>query len=140
MKLKAFSDMLQKLRNVEHKLTKEFETGTGFSLTRYEILTFLRDNGDSLQNTISDYLGIDPAAVTRHLRILEEKGYVKRERNTENGREIIVSLTDFSRSELKKCSKNQKINECELPVPFTQDEIKELMEILNRMEKRIGED
>ena len=99
MKLKAFSNMLQKLRSVEQKLTKEFEKSTGFSLTRYEILIYLRDNGNSLQTEIADYLDIDPAAVTRHLKILEEKDYVKRKRNKENAREVIVSLTDYAIAE-----------------------------------------
>lgn len=137
MKLKLFSNMLRKLSSVEQKLTKKFEESTGFSLTRYEILIYLRDNGDSLQTKIAKYLKIDPAAVTRHLKILEEKRYVKRQRNIENGREVIVSLTDYAISELTKCQENQSKNECELPVPFREDEIKELMDILEKIEKKL---
>ncbi|ELC8432786.1 MarR family winged helix-turn-helix transcriptional regulator [Clostridium perfringens] len=137
MKLKAFSNMLQKLRSVEQKLTKEFEKSTGFSLTRYEILIYLRDNGNSLQTEIADYLDIDPAAVTRHLKILEEKDYVKRKRNKENGREVIVSLTDYAIAELAKCKEKQSKNQCELPVPFNQEEIEKLMDILKEIEKKL---
>lgn len=137
MKLKAFSNMLQKLRSVEQKLTKEFEKSTGFSLTRYEILIYLRDNGNSLQTEIADYLDIDPAAVTRHLKILEEKDYVKRKRNKENAREVIVSLTDYAIDELAKCKEKQSENQCELPVPFNQEEIEKLMDILKEIEKKL---
>ncbi|MDK0807932.1 MarR family winged helix-turn-helix transcriptional regulator [Clostridium perfringens] len=137
MKLKAFSNMLQKLRSVEQKLTKEFEKSTGFSLTRYEILIYLRDNGNSLQTEIADYLDIDPAAVTRHLKILEEKDYVKRKRNKENAREVIVSLTDYAIAELAKCKEKQSKNQCELPVPFNQEEIEKLMDILKEIEKKL---
>ncbi|MDM0814813.1 MarR family winged helix-turn-helix transcriptional regulator [Clostridium perfringens] len=137
MKLKAFSNMLQKLRCVEQKLTKEFEKSTGFSLTRYEILIYLRDNGNSLQTEIADYLDIDPAAVTRHLKILEEKDYVKRKRNKENAREVIVSLTDCAIAELAKCKEKQSKNQCELPVPFNQEEIEKLMDILKEIEKKL---
>lgn len=137
MKLKAFSNMLQKLRSVEQKLTKEFESSTGFSLTRYEILIYLRDNGDSLQTKIAGYLEIDPAAVTRHLKILEEKGHVERKRNKENGREVIVSLTDYARSELVECEEKQSKNQCELPVPFKQEEIEKLMDLLENIEKKL---
>ncbi|MBU3209677.1 MarR family winged helix-turn-helix transcriptional regulator [Clostridium algidicarnis] len=137
MKLKAFSNMLQKLRSVEQKLTKEFESSTGFSLTRYEILIYLRDNGDSLQTKIAGYLEIDPAAVTRHLKILEEKGHVERKRNKENGREVIVSLTDYARSELDKCEEKQSKNQCELPVPFKQEEIEKLIDVLENIEKKL---
>ncbi|MBU3227073.1 MarR family winged helix-turn-helix transcriptional regulator [Clostridium algidicarnis] len=137
MKLKAFSNMLQKLRSVEQKLTKEFESSTGFSLTRYEILIYLRDNGDNLQTKIAGYLEIDPAAVTRHLKILEEKGHVERKRNKENAREVIVSLTDYARSELVECEEKQSKNQCELPVPFKQEEIEKLIDVLENIEKKL---
>lgn len=137
MKLKAFSNMLLKLKNVEQKLTKEFEKSTGFSLTRYKILIYLKDKGESSQMEIANYLKIDPAAVTRHLRILEEKSYVERNRNKENVREVIVSLTCFARTELTKCREKQSENQCELPVPFKEDEIEKLMEILEEIEKKL---
>jgi DNA-binding MarR family transcriptional regulator len=137
MKLKAFSNMLLKLKNVEQKLTKEFEKSTGFSLTRYKILIYLKDKGESSQMEIANYLRIDPAAITRHLRILEEKSYVERNRNKENGREVIVSLTYFARTELSKCKEKQSENQCDLPVPFEPDEIEKLMEILEEIEKKL---
>lgn len=137
MKLKAFSNMLLKLRNVEQKLTKKFEKSTGFSLTRYKILMYLKDKGDSSQMEIATYLKIDPAAITRHLKILEDKGYVKRNRNKENVREVIVSLTFFARTELTKCREKQNENLCELPVPFKEEEIEKLMETLEEIEKKL---
>jgi len=137
MKLKAFSNMLLKLKNVEQKLTKEFEKSTGFSLTRYKILIYLKDKGESSQMEIATYLKIDPAAITRHLKILEDKGYVKRNRNKKNVREVIVSLTCFAKTELAKCSKKQSKNQCELPVPFKEDEIEKLMETLEEIEKKL---
>lgn len=137
MKLKVFSNMLLKLRSVEQKLTKEFEKSTGFSITRYKILMYLKDKGDSSQMEIATYLKIDPAAITRHLKILEDKGYVKRNRNKENVREIIVSLTCFARTELNKCREKQNENLYELPVPFKTEEIEKLMEILEEIEKKL---
>ena len=137
MKLKALSNMLKRLRCVESRLTKEFEDKTGFSLTRYEMLIYIRDNGASLQTDIAKYLEIDPAAVTRHMKAMEDEGYVNRERNKENGREIIVSLTNYAKSELEKCKEKQNGNSYELPVPFSQEEIEELTDILDKLEKKL---
>ena len=137
MKLKAFSNMLLKLKIVEQKLTKEFEKSTGFSLTRYKILIYLEDKGKSSQAEIATHLRIDPAAITRHLKILEEKSYVERNRNKKNTREVIVSLTPFARTELTKCSDEQSENQCELLVPFKLDEIEKLMEILEEIENKL---
>ncbi|MFO3666134.1 MarR family winged helix-turn-helix transcriptional regulator [Anaerococcus sp. ENR0831] len=94
MEIKELSNSLQKLRCIQQKLTKEFELSTGFSLTRYEILSFLDEKEKCLQNEIADHLEIDPAAITRQLKILEEDGFVTRDRNKDNAREVIVSLID----------------------------------------------
>ena len=137
MELKAYSQMLTKLRSVESRMTRSFEEKTGFSLTRYEILTYLRDHGASAQADIADHLDIDPAAVTRHLKILEEKNYVNRKRNRENAREVIVSLTEYARSELEKCRERHCEETCELTVPFSKEEIDRLMHILCRIEEKL---
>ena len=139
MKLKEFSKMLHKMRSVESKMTKEFEDSTGFSLTRYEILVFLKDNGDALQAEIAAHLDIDPAAITRHLKILEEKGYVNRLRNSKNAREIIVSCTDFTRAELEKCSRKQQEKPYELPINLSEGELKRLMDTLQMVEEKLRE-
>lgn len=137
MKLRTFCKMLLKLRSVENKMTREFEKSTGFSLTRYEILVFLEEQGASLQTDIAEYMEIDPAAITRHVRILQEKGYVNRERNSENAREIFVSLTDFAEKELKKCKEQQKKQACELPVPFTDEELENLLATIDAIEGKL---
>ena len=118
-------------------MTKKFEDVTGFSITRYEILVFLKINGDSLQREIACHLDIDPAAVTRHIKILEKKGYITKQRNEENAREVIISLTDFARKELEKCKNKGCESECVLPIPFTQDEIDRLSNILEEIEERL---
>lgn len=137
MKLKSFSNALQKLRCIEQKLIKEFEKGTGFSLTRYEILIYLSEKEHSPQTDIAYHIGIDPAAVTRQLKVLEKEGFVKRERNIKNAREVMVTLTNFAKKELLNCKKKQKEKECNLPVPFAQEEIDELLNILEKIEKKL---
>ena len=46
---------------------------TGFSLTRYELMMFLKENGKCSQSQIHVELKIDSVAITRHLKILKEK-------------------------------------------------------------------
>ena len=136
MKLAMLSNMLHRIRVVEQKLTKKFEDNMGFSLTRYQILMFLKDNGDKLQIDIANYIGIDPAAITRHIKILEEKGYITRKRSESNGREIVVSLTNFAKDELEKCHNNNHSKES-LGIYFDNSEIEELTNILEKIENKI---
>lgn len=135
MELNDLSNMLHRLRSVEQKLTKNFEESTGFSLTRYEILTFLKNHDGSNQMDIQQFMQIDRAAITRHLKILEKKDYVTRKRNKDNAREVIVSLTDFAKSELEKCSKNHCMEYCNLPINIDKEQFKALMELLDIFEK-----
>lgn len=137
MELKQFSNALHKLRCVEHNLTKEFENSTGFSLTRYEILIYLDEKQQSLQTEIAEHIGIDPAAITRQLKILEKEGFVTRDRNAENAREIIVTLTDYAKSELKICKQKHKDNPCNVAVSISKREIEELMQILESIEEKL---
>ena len=109
MEIKELSNSLQKLRCIQQRLTKEFELSTGFSLTRYEILSFLDEKEKCLQNEIADHLEIDPAAITRQLKILEEDGFVTRDRNKDNAREVIVSLTDYAKKNCKLAKTSIKI-------------------------------
>ena len=86
MELKQFSNALHKLRCVEQNLTKEFENSTGFSLTRYEILIYLDEKKQSLQTEIAEHIGIDPAAITRQLKItgtstFSKIGFAKKSKN-----------------------------------------------------------
>ena len=137
MKLNNLSDMLHKLRNIEYKLTQKFEDKTGFSLTRYQILNFVKENDGCNQEEIRKFIQIDRSAITRHLKILEKKGYITRERNKDNAREVIVSLNDFAESELKKCHRDHKGTSCILPENISADQINKLIELLDSIENEI---
>ena len=84
MNLREISRLLYQIKLTNQEINTLFEKETGFSLTRYEMLMFLKDKGTCSQNQIQTELKIDSAAITRHLKILEQKGYVIRERNAEN--------------------------------------------------------
>ena len=43
---------------------------------------------------------IDQAALTRHFKILESEGYVSRNRNPINQREVLVELTQEAKNQL----------------------------------------
>lgn len=137
MNLKTISNALHKLRCVEQKLVREFEDNTGFSLTRYEILIYLDEKEKSLQTEIAEYIGIDPAAMTRQLKILEEKGYVVRQRNKKNAREVIVSLTDFAKKELLSCKEKQNGKDCSISIPVEQEELDNLIDMLESIESKL---
>lgn len=135
MEIRKLSNSLQKLRCIQQRLTKEFELSTGFSLTRYEILSFLDEKERCLQNEIADHLEIDPAAITRQLKILEEDGFVTRDRNKDNAREVIVSLTDYAKKELQACKDKHKNRKTDVAISIGKQDMDKLIKILSDIEE-----
>ncbi|MDN5468191.1 MAG: MarR family transcriptional regulator, partial [Lactococcus raffinolactis] len=90
------SKLLYQLKLANQELVSRFEKSTGFSITRYEMLLFINAQGPCSQTQLQQELGIDRAAVTRHLKRLQDLSYVTRKRNDLNNREIYVQITDLS--------------------------------------------
>lgn len=137
MELQEFSNLLHRIKNLEHRLCKNFEDATGFSLTRYEMLMFLKEHNSCLQVEIQNYLQINQAAITRHLKILEKKGFVNRVRNSENNREIFVSLTNFAREELAKCQLSSKEHGGCVNLSIKREDLLELEKALEKIEYKL---
>lgn len=94
------SSLLYQLKITEQKMTQLFEKRLHISLTRYEILQILLKESPCSQIALQKSLQIDLAAITRHLRQVEESGYITRRRNPENQREMLVELTDKAYEDL----------------------------------------
>ncbi len=93
-------DLLYQVRLTDQIITQLFEKQLGISLTRYQILQFLLQNSPCNQIAVQEKTQIDQAALTRHFKILESEGYVSRERNPVNQREVLVELTQEAKNQL----------------------------------------
>lgn len=133
MQLREISRLLYQLKVANQELTATFEKSTGFSLTRYELLMFINENGRCSQSELQTELKIDSAAVTRHLKILEQKNYVVRERNKDNNREVFVEITPKAKQELSACESHQEQEA--LTLSLTKEEAVAFMQLLNKLMK-----
>lgn len=122
------------IKNIDRHVTQHFEKRTGISLTRYEILYKLFERGRLCQMKLQHELKIDQAAITRHLKILEEKGLVTRNRNEENNREVLVQITDAGNDILKECYLDKKRFMDELFAEFTEEEMKQLQLLIKKLD------
>ena len=133
MNLREISRLLYQIKLTNQEINTLFEKETGFSLTRYEMLMFLKDKGTCSQNQIQTELKIDSAAITRHLKILEQKGYVIRERNAENNREVFVQLSDKAIKDLEACGKEHDQGKSSLSLSLSDEEAEQLSKLLNKL-------
>ena len=93
-------ELLYQVRLADQIITQLFEKQLGISLTRYQILQFLLQQSPCNQIAVQEKLEIDQAALTRHFKILESEGYVSRNRNPLNQREVLVELTQEANNQL----------------------------------------
>ena len=127
-------DLLYQLRLSEQASTQLFEKRLGISLTRYQMLLFLLENSPCNQMAVQERLKIDQAALTRHFKILEKEGLVKRRRNPENQREVLVEVTDFAREQLVTNSPQQHINiKSQMESVLTKGEREEFSRLLEKL-------
>jgi DNA-binding MarR family transcriptional regulator len=133
MNLREISRLLYQIKLTNQEINTLFKKETDFSLTRYEMLMFLKDKGTCSQNQIQTELKIDSAAITRHLKILEQKGYVIRERNAENNREVFVQLSDKAIKDLEACGKEHDQGKFSLSLSLSDEEAEQLSILLNKL-------
>lgn len=132
MDLREISRLLYQIKLAEQNVASSFERETGFSLTRYEMLQVVKERGMCSQRVIKEEMKIDNAAITRHLKILEEKGYVVRERNAENHREMFVRVTEKAEQDLRDCERDEQANHLVLQA-LSPEEIQQLSGLLQKL-------
>lgn len=139
MNLEKVSQLLYQLKIVNQEMTAKFEKSTGFSITRYQLMMILKCKGRCSQTQLQNKLKIDSAAVTRHLKLLEEKNLVKRQRNKDNNREVFVEITDEAKADLERCARehDNSVHESEqtLNIGLSDSEEEELLELLTKLVK-----
>ncbi len=78
---------------------------------------------------ISNRMGMEPTSLTRTLKTLEEKGLITRKKNPEDGRGVLISLTDLGK-EMRGKSKETvlKFNET-IKKNISEEKLNHFMEV-----------
>ena len=136
MNVKEYVKLLHDIKILERKVADIFEKKLGISLTRFQIIKYLYEVDVATPKKIAQILEIDAAAITRHLKKLEEGGYVRKKRNEDNNREVLVEITEFSKSKIDQCVKKTDIRTL-IDEKFTDDDFKQLEILLNKFNNNL---
>lgn len=131
MDVKECVKLLYDIKILERKVADIFEKKLGISLTRFQIIKYLYEVEIATPKQITQILEIDAAAITRHLKKLKEGGYVRKKRNEDNNREVLVEITQFSKSKIDQCIKETDIRTL-INEEFTDEDFKQLEILLNK--------
>ena len=136
MDIREYVNLLHDLKVLERKISHIFEKRLGISLTRFQIIKYLYEVDVATPKQLSKILEIDAAAITRHLKKLEESGYINKRRNKENNREIYVEITEASQNKIDSCTKDTNIRNI-ISEDFTDDDLKNLTKLLDKFNKSL---
>ena len=134
MEIRDCIELLYNLKILDKKLIDLFEKKIGISLTRFQIIKYLHEVSFTTAKQLAQSLEIDAAAITRHLRILEQEGYVIKRRNEFNNREVFVELSQKALDEIGRCEKETNVRDL-IGEEFTTEDLQNLVQLLNKFNK-----
>jgi DNA-binding MarR family transcriptional regulator len=105
-------------------------TAHGLKPRQFEILGLLHDEGALPQGELMRAMDIDPSILVTLLNPLEAEGLVTRERDPDDRRRHVVSLTPVGKRRLDKASQAQKETEDELFACLSRDQREQLRGLL----------
>ncbi len=114
------------------EIGKELEP-LGIGVGQFHFLMCLSHHDGVSQESISSHLRYDKATVTRGIKKLEENGYVRREKDEEDGRVQRVYMTDEGREIVGEVKKALTKNSDILLEGFSPEERKTLFELMAKM-------
>ena len=136
MDVKDYVKLLHDLKILEIKVANIFEKRLEISLTRFQIIKYLYEVEVATPKQLAQSLEIDAAAITRHIKILEEGKYITKRRNEQNNREVFVELTQYSKNKVDQCVKETDVRQFIGP-EFTNDDFEQLVKLLNKFNNNL---
>ncbi len=106
--------------------------------TAFVLLNIDYENGTP-STALGPQMGMEPTSLSRILKTMEDKGAIYREKNPEDGRSVLIKLTDYGK-EMRKVSRehvitfNEKIRE-----NISEEKLNHFFEVTEKINQLIAE-
>nr|WP_090891682.1 MarR family transcriptional regulator [Evansella caseinilytica] len=118
-------------------MDQAFTAAVSIGCTKLEILHHLHQNTELSQLELQRLLGLDGAAVTRHLKQLKQQQLISSRKQDQDKRFTLVSLTDIGKEELwKRTLKRRQFME-EMTSELSDSDIAALHTFIDRISDKI---
>ena len=106
--------------------------------TAFVLLNIDFENGTP-STALGPLMGMEPTSLSRILKTMEEKGAIYREKNPEDGRSVLIKLTDYGK-EMRKVSRETVITFNEAVRQYVSDEkLNHFFEVTEKINQLIAE-
>lgn len=130
--------IVYQLYEINKQTSPKFERCTGISQSRLDLLTILFEVDEISQTKLQKEVNIDHAAVTRHLKQLEEKGMVSRRKNPADNRYTFVRLTEEGRESIAAYQEEKQRFISKVLSGFNAEERSLLLNMLTRIQDNVS--
>lgn len=124
-----------------HVLAKEigqaFAASVSTSCTKSELLLYLHRRQELSQLELQALLGLDAAAITRHLQNLRAQSLITTRKNPADKRITLVALTDAGEAELRQLEQRKAAFLQKMTADLTDEEVRVLTQYIERISKNI---
>jgi DNA-binding MarR family transcriptional regulator len=115
------------------------KNGVHFSPVQMGILFSLRTKDGLPMNEIGRIVQVDNAAITRHVDLLEDGGYVKRTVSPDDRRINLIQITEKGAKEASRCKNIVRRLNDSLKEGFSEDDMTIFIRVLNDLLVRFSE-
>ena len=106
--------------------------------TAFVLLTIDKVKGTP-STSLGPLMGMEPTSLSRILKSMEEKGAISREKNPDDGRSVIIKLTDYGK-EMRKVSKGHVYQFNNIVREYvTEQELDSFFKVMNVINNLIAE-
>jgi len=131
--------VLWKAAKAIEKVDRASIDGTGLQLSEFTIMEALLHKGPLPINTIGEKVLLTSGSMTAAINRLEKKGFVRRSRDTSDGRFFHVHLTEIGRLVIKDAYQKHAANLEQVSAVLTGMERHELVRLLRKLGHQAGQ-
>lgn len=121
------------------KMYNEQATNHGSTMAMAFVLLSIHKENGTPSTTLGPMMGMEPTSLSRILKSMEDKGAIYREKNPEDGRGVMIKLTDYGKK-MREISKGHvyQFNDF-IKSQITEDELDGFFKVTATINKLIAE-
>ena len=132
------SNSMAQLARTYHLVKKMIEKTMGIPSNRWRIFyLIITCEGQCTQKYLTNRIGVDPGAVTRLLKKIEQEGIITRRPDPDDNRITLVTLTEQGKTEVERILELREVFLAQILENCSDEEMNVFQTVLKKMEDNV---